>query len=257
MANHITINEIKQVKNEVIAFLKSRYTAEKIKEYFVFTKDYTTLLKYYGNEETLTLPPVIEIHYGCCVNNKSIKHLIIPTNTAVIGSEAFHNCANLESVVLGYDVRFIYERAFSECVKLRTVQFGDNVKEILSEAFAECHSLESPKFNNKLEYIGMYSFLHCLNVTSIDIPNSVKEIARGAFSNHQEMKQGTKLDYKSIPTKIRVGSGVEKVGDICFSNRRIKDIHFASKPKMNYGAFFDSDFESREQREMVEKLLNK
>ena len=72
-----------------------------------------------------------------------------------------------------YPVTSIDGEAFSECTELTSVVIGDSVKEIGWSAFYGCTELTSAIIGNHVIYIGPGAFMDCSALTSIDIPNSV------------------------------------------------------------------------------------
>jgi len=87
-----------------------------------------------------------------------IAYLTIPDSVIDIGSYAFYNCINLESINGGNSVVSIGEYAFYACTDLTHITIPESVNDIEEKAF----------FNSELK--------------SIIIPESVKSIEKEAFS---------------------------------------------------------------------------
>jgi len=69
--------------------------------------------------------------------------LTLPTYITKIKENAFYNCSNLTSVVIGDSVQTIGDMAFYDCDNLTSVVLGDSVETIGYDAFYNCSSLTS------------------------------------------------------------------------------------------------------------------
>lgn len=122
--------------------------------------------------------------FGVFENCYSLKTADI-TNLqyASTGNMTFVNCYNLETVKLQSGIADIGTSAFRDCKKLRTITSTDiNTSASINDyAFQYCENLSNipimPAF-----YIGKQAFAHTA-ITNITIPNTVKKIGDGAFSN--------------------------------------------------------------------------
>ncbi len=119
-----------------------------------------------------------------------------------IGSSAFEDCLNLESVSSDTCL-YIYERAFEDCQNLKSAKFP-NCLEIYSRAFDDCNRLAEIDFEKveyidnyvfqyceslpatleleNIEYIGSYAFAGCTNITTAILPKC-GQLGSGAFAD--------------------------------------------------------------------------
>ncbi len=135
-----------------------------------------SISKYYGNEETIVFPSVIngkqvtticlDYYAYSSWERDTVKHIIIPEGIKSIiahpekkyNGGAFRDCYNLETVSLPSTLTKIGDYAFSACKKLNQLVLPENLTEIGEAAFQDCHSLEK-----------------------LEIPDSVVKIGDGAF----------------------------------------------------------------------------
>lgn len=114
---------------------------------------------------------------------------IIPSNVISIGSLAFYNCSNLESIEIPSSVTSIGNSAFYGCDNLKSVKIPNDVTIIESYTFAKCSSLESIEINEGVTKIGELAFYGCVSLKEVYIPNSVKIIENFAFEKCINLKR--------------------------------------------------------------------
>lgn len=79
------------------------------------------------------------------------KEIQIPDSVERIGTNAFHNCQDLESITLPASLKTIEVGAFSGCRNLSEVELPASLKTIQSSVFADCSSLETVFYDDSLE----------------------------------------------------------------------------------------------------------
>lgn len=99
--------------------------------------------------------------------SKLIESVVFPNTIPYIGG--CWSCSNLTSVVLGNSVVVIEKGAFNHCTRLTSVDFPNTLVDIRETAF------------------------HATDLKAITIPNSVKKIGYGAFTENSELKSVTCL----------------------------------------------------------------
>lgn len=100
-------------------------------QYYIENVIIPATVKYQDNEYIVT-----EIDYNAFNKNKELKSVIIPNTVSKIGSSAFEDCPNLETVIIS-NVTTIGTYAFHKCPKL-TCGVPVSVKKIGIKAFSEC-----------------------------------------------------------------------------------------------------------------------
>lgn len=78
------------------------------------------------------------------------KEIQIPDSVETIGTNAFHNCQDLESITLPASLETIESSAFSSCRKLSEIRLPASLKAIQSYVFDDCSSLETVFYDGSL-----------------------------------------------------------------------------------------------------------
>lgn len=146
-----------------------------------------TIIRYYGDEETITIPRVIDGYSMEVIGEEafaycqSLKHVDLGDYIKTIETAAFAGCTNLKSVTSGRTV-LVGREAFRDCTSLDTIgiQFGSDV--IGACAFAGCTSLTSFTIPDNIRIIGDEAFKGCTGLKTILIKDNVKSLGRGAFA---------------------------------------------------------------------------
>ena len=122
--------------------------------------------------------------YGCT----SLTNVIIPNSASYIGGSAFWNCTNLDNITMGTNVTAINTGAFGNCFSLTSITLPNSLTTIYGgSVFFNCTGLTNVTLGTGLcsipgaPYGGM--FYGCSSLQSIIIPNTVTNIADGAFQN--------------------------------------------------------------------------
>jgi serine/threonine protein kinase len=170
--------------------------------------------------------------FSCCTSLQSVS---IPESVTEIGDGAFSWCKSLQSVSIPESVTTIGESAFSCCKSLQSVSVPESVTEIGDGAFDWCESLQSVSIPESVTAIGgnpfkgcrpiikcysknflvednvLYSkdkkrlISFCSEVTHFQIPESVTEIGKSAFSDCDSLQS------------VSISESVTTIGDQAFS----------------------------------------
>ena len=160
-------------------------------------------------------------------------------NLATIGTNAFANCASLETVILPDSVTTISANAFQGCVSLKTMPDMPNIQTIGNSVFDGCTGLFTGtgalnlSAYTTLLSIGDNAFRNCTQFTSIVLPSSLQNLG-AAFSGCTGLMTGlTNLNLSAcIALKTINGSfnawtglasivlpeGLETIGSDSFRN---------------------------------------
>lgn len=79
------------------------------------------------------------------------KEIQIPDSVETIGTNAFHNCQDLESITLPASLETIESSAFSSCRNLSKVKLPASLKAIQSSVFHLCINLKTVSYDGSLE----------------------------------------------------------------------------------------------------------
>ena len=150
----------------------------------------------------------------------SIKIIEIAEGVTNIGSNAFRNCSQLDSIILPSTLEWIGDNAFRNCNNLKSIVLPSRLKETGYSVFRNCTSLTSVKMSNSITYIENSTFANCSSLTEITIPNSVKTIGYAAFEDCVRLG------------KVQIGSGVETIAENAFAGcTRLYDVYcYATYP---------------------------
>lgn len=198
------------VETSVVSATKTAPSANgKSGDGFVFPPEGLICLErvYYDASPT---PDTVKVVYLRAPENA--VDLVIPDGVTEIGSEAFHDCANLESVVFPNSVNMIPANAFYvesiglriRCPKLKSVVLPVHAA-IGSYAFYGLQSLESVTLNKDDKAaappredaaIGDEAFSLCRKLKEITIPEGVEAIGDSAFYS-------CRLERVSLPASLK------------------------------------------------------
>lgn len=103
----------------------------------------STLLKYNGSREIVTVPNEVKVISAAFSGNESVKKVILPDTVTHLTSDAFSGCTALSEIMLGNRLSVVEDAAFSGCTALESVTFPASIKAISNNAFAGCEKLQT------------------------------------------------------------------------------------------------------------------
>ena len=144
---------------------------------------------------------------------------VVPDGIVAIGSSAFGNSKNLQSITLSDSVEDLSYRAFSGCTNIESIDLPDNVLRVGSWVFDGCKSLKTITIGSGLFSISNDSF-YCDNLESISVAEDNEYFSsdsNGVFYNKD------KTELKIYPRgkadrSFTVPAGVEVIGEGAFEN---------------------------------------
>lgn len=126
----------------------------------------STLVKYRGTEERVTIPDTVEVvGESAFENNQKVQFVVIPKSVKRLDAYVFWGCNNLEEVVLGKGLTAVDEYSFAGCTGLKQITIPENVQSIDAQAFAGCINLTDIYIPATVTVIAEDAFLNCDNVT--------------------------------------------------------------------------------------------
>ncbi len=203
---------------------KTKKDYEDFTEYFVRTKNYTTLSKVsfqypkektikdiFGEIETVERREKLEISEDgkTLLNypaNQTEEVFVIPDGIEVIGRGAFASATNLKKVVFPETVKVIGNSAFWGC-NFETIDFlPDSLEIICDRAFAYNESLKSvtiPKNVTELQKTIIGPFGYCVNLEEVTFERENPKMHRNLDSWY------SRDDYDTFYEDFGYGLGVE------------------------------------------------
>lgn len=126
----------------------------------------STLVKYRGTEERVTIPDTVEVvGESAFENNQKVQFVVIPKSVKRLDAYVFWGCNNLEEVVLGKGLTAVDEYSFAGCTGLKQITIPENIQSIDAQAFAGCVNLTDIYIPATVTGIAEDAFLNCGNVT--------------------------------------------------------------------------------------------
>ena len=126
----------------------------------------STLTKYRGSDERVTIPDTVEVvGESAFENNQKVQFVVIPKSVKRLDAYVFWGCNNLEEVVLGKGLTAVDEYSFAGCTGLKQITIPENVQSIDAQAFAGCINLTDIYIPATVTGIAEDAFLNCDNVT--------------------------------------------------------------------------------------------
>lgn len=126
----------------------------------------STLVKYRGTEERVTIPDTVEVvGESAFENNQKVQFVVIPKSVKRLDAYVFWGCNNLEEVVLGKGLTAVNEYSFAGCTGLKQITIPENIQSIDAQAFAGCVNLTDIYIPATVTGIAEDAFLNCDNVT--------------------------------------------------------------------------------------------
>ncbi len=140
--------------------------------------------------------------------NTYIKNVEFADNSVCdnIGSYAFQNCDNLDSITTPESLKSIGTYAFAYCGKLENVVINKKAKSIGERAFSSCNALKNITLPDSLEKIENYVFYYCSSLENITTPQNITGIGDYAFNNCKGLKS------------VTIAEGPTKIGIAAFNN---------------------------------------
>ena len=145
-------------------------------------------------DKNITIPATVGDNSGCYYlvtgvssnafsGCKLLKTVSLPSDVEYIGSNAFYDCWDLQSITFrgNNSLKTIGRYAFYNCDDLETISIPNSVTNIEEKAFIYCDGLKNVTLSNSLSSISTGLFYDCPNLTNITIPESVKSIGFSAF----------------------------------------------------------------------------
>ena len=141
----------------------------------LFNKDQTKILAYPINY-------TIEYNNGVTTVETVPSTYIVPDTVREIGTYAFADVKNLNTVVVPNTVETIGNKAFAYS-GITSIELPESLNTIEESVFYDCDNLEFVRISGGVQSIKNGAFSSCSNLQEVIIPSNVTEIADNAFEN--------------------------------------------------------------------------
>ena len=152
--------------------------------YALYDDSGNRMIKYFGSENKVIVPPNVNDITGAFAGCKDIEHITLPQGLTSIGERTFMNCSRLRTIVIQEGVQEIGQYAFMQCHCLEYIIIPEGVKSIREFCFDYCQNLRYIVLPSTIEQIGSkdpdYSDFgifdeECISLKYIFIPKGTKE----------------------------------------------------------------------------------
>ena len=179
------------------------------------------ITKYIGTSKNVVIPSEIEglpvtafeITYNAdgttekgAFEGSDVETVVLGENMRIIGSCAFKDCKELRSVTFPKSTKIVAYKTFENCTKLEIVDLSDTqLFRIDYYAFKGCTALREVKLPECIEEICKEAFYNCTALEKIPFPESLRLIEDGAFFNCVSLKS------INIPTQLELFTDMQTV----------------------------------------------
>lgn len=168
---------------------------------------------------------VLEVNSYALYGNSYLTAAQILCN-GKLGSYAFNNCNNLQSIVLK-NKGDIEASVFAGCNSLQSAEI-DIEGSIGNNSFDNLQNLATVTLGEGIDAIGDYAFRGCKELTSLNIPNSVVSLGTGALQNCSSLSElnmgsgiktllGYVLDGCSSLAELFIPATMKSIGSYTFN----------------------------------------
>lgn len=127
---------------------------------------------------------VVRIGSDAFSDCSQLQSVIIPQSVSSVEAFAFKNCLTINRISIPNSVKSIGSSAFEGCVCLSKVEIApDGVSEIANAAFRGCVSLKTLSLPQGVVSIGAKAFAYCTSLEKIEFAHTIKNIEECAFSH--------------------------------------------------------------------------
>lgn len=179
------------------------------------------ITNYIGNSKDIVIPNTLRGKKVVSIDNSAfqgedIESVVIGENVKSVGQNAFQKCESLKKVDMGVSLEALGNMAFANCPKLVEVKFSPILKELGHMVFGnneneikiDLNGNKNFAFDNGILYSGDYKIIYesliSADLSEYVLPETVVELRPYAFYSQPELK------------KITINSGITSIPEGCF-----------------------------------------
>ena len=199
---------------------------------------------YCTNLTTVTIPDsVTGIGYVAFAACDRLVSVAIGNGVTSIGSCAFYNCTRLTNISLPSNVTSMGWGAFRNCASIATVTMGGGVTGLREWTFSGCSNLTNVTIGRAIASIGSYAFNECSRLTAVSV-----ETANSAYSSVDDVLfDKTKTTLVAYPAgragRYAVPNSVTNIAEGAFAGCfEMTEVYFQwDAPVLGLAAFGGAD----------------
>ena len=199
--------------------------------------------------KSIDLPPKLEEISSGAFADTGLEEVYIPENVENIDAQVFSYCNNIKKIEVHPQNPYFYSR--DNCVyayKHNMLMIGLNdgtipadgkVGDIFPEAFEGNHRVTRLTIPNGIKYISSGTFSDCINLRSVILPDTIESIGPCAFSRCAALKEIVvpssvkKIDRFAFEScgleRVVIKRGVKEIGEhVFFKCNNLKEIFIPS-----------------------------
>lgn len=169
---------------------------------------------------------------------ENFKNVIIEEGIEGIDCFTFHDCKNIESLVIPSTLKRVW--GFAGCTNLKSITIADGVEQIDECAFERCQSLEKIVIPDSVKGISLWAFAGCISLKEVVFEGTVPGIDPYAFEGTPwfEAKkaegpfviiEGTiiRVNNELVSGDVVIPDGITYINEIAFTgNQKITSVTF-------------------------------
>jgi len=135
--------------------------------------------------KTIALPKNLSIIADMAFHASAIQHLKLEhTKVRLVGSMAFYNCADLQSVTFSRTLLTLDTLAFGNCLRLESVDMSIciGMQKIGRMCFDRCRKIAAVVLPPNIVKIPEFAFFNCPRLSRVVVPKSVTHLGNRAFA---------------------------------------------------------------------------
>ncbi|MCC8122669.1 MAG: leucine-rich repeat domain-containing protein, partial [Oscillospiraceae bacterium] len=156
--------------------------------------------------EEINFPSTLTTIDSEAFRTSGIPSLTLPAGLTSLGTGAFRECDNLQTVTIEHVNTILMAGLFKDCTALNTVVLAEGITRIPASFFENCTSLEHVTLPNSLREIEYNAFSNCTALSQITLPDGLTSIMFGAFEHCTSL------------TEITIPASVERMDALAFAD---------------------------------------
>ena len=138
---------------------------------------------------TINIPNSVLAVNDEAFQSTGIITIALPIHLAVINTQVFYHCQQLEQINIPSGVQTICESSFENCKKLNDIILPRSLTEIGPSAFSHCDAIKEITIPKHINIIAENTFYYCTNLEKVEIYGNLTSIGNLAFYGCNKLHQ--------------------------------------------------------------------